>query len=87
MDHLSTWANKWGMKFNVSKCAHMQFGSSFPNTNFTRSVITTTTNYKYLGVVITSLLSFTSNLNKILSKAYRSSGLIRRAVPPARMLT
>ena len=43
--------------------------------------VPTVTQYKDVGVLLTSNLSFTAHLNSILSKAYNSLGMVRRLVP------
>ena len=72
-----------GIKFNIFKYTHERFGSSFFNKDVTINsfVITTITDYKDLGVLINSFLSFSPHLKNIFSKAYRSLGLIRGAFP------
>ena len=61
----------------------MRFGSKFPNSSFTINDVSvpTVAQYKDVGVIISSNLSFTAHLNRILSKAYNSLGMIRRAIP------
>ena len=61
----------------------MRFGSKFSNSSYTINDVTvpTVAQYKDVGVIISSNLSFTAHLNRILSKAYNSLGMIKRAVP------
>ena len=87
---LSAGAKKWGVKFNMSKNAHIRFGSSFPNTNFAidNSLNTTTTcSLQRLDVSDYFLAVLYSSPQQDLSKAYRSLGLIRTAVPKTVTLT
>ena len=83
LDAISDWSKKENLSFNISKSGHMRFGSKFPNSSYTINDVTvpTVAQYKDVGVIISSNLSFTANLNRILSKAYNSLGMIKRAVP------
>ena len=76
------WSQRWKLKFNVPKCVHMKFGSLIPDSSYSinSSPITGTTEHKDVGILITSNLSFISHINKILSKAYKVLGMLRRAV-------
>ena len=61
----------------------MRFGSS--STNFTYSLnncsIRTKSSHSDVGILLTNTLSWSLHISNILSKAYRSLGLIRRTVP------
>ena len=83
LDAISDWSDCWNLKFKVPKCAHLRFGSVSPDSSFTINgvPVPTVTVYKDVGVLITSNLSFTPHLNRILSKAYNSLGMVRRVVP------
>lgn len=61
----------------------MTFGSAQPSFSYTMNgtVVPSADLYKDVGVILTSNLSFSLHINNILSKAYRSLGLVRRAVP------
>ena len=86
LDSLTEWSHHWKLKFNVPKCVHMKFGSLIPDSSYSinGSPITSTTEHKDVGILITSNLSFTSHINNILSKAYKVLGMVRRAVSSSR---
>lgn len=83
LNSLVNWSSEWNMTFNASKCVHMRFGSVIPDSGYSLNGcnIVTTAEHKDVGVVLTSNMSFSTHLNQILSKAYRSLGMIRRLVP------
>ncbi len=78
------WAQRWDMKFNVSKCAHVCItlkkkplvhvfevnGEAVPRESHT----------KYLGVTISSDLSWNTHSEQIRAKASKTLGLIRRTL-------
>ena len=61
----------------------MRFGSKIPNSSYTINDVTvpSVAQNKDIGVILSSNLSFSARLNRILSKAYNSLGMISRAVP------
>jgi hypothetical protein len=77
---LYQWGNKWGMQFNLSKCAHMQFGKASPTIRLKLgdSCIPNASTIKYLGVHIDSDLKWNTHVTKTVAKANRSLGLIKR---------
>ena len=83
LNSLLTWSQDSNMSFNHLKSIHMRFGSS--STNFTYSLnncsIQTKSSHSDVGILLTNTLSWSPHISNILSKAYRSLGLIRRTVP------
>ena len=83
LNSLLTWSQDSNMSFNHLKSIHMKFGSS--STNFTYSLnncsIQTKSSHSDVGILLTNTLSWSPHISNILSKAYRSLGLIRRTVP------
>ena len=83
LDNLSDWADRCGMCFNTTKCAYMNFGHESHGYNYVMnsSAIPTVVEYKDVRVMLSPSLSFSTHMENIIAKAYRSLGLICRAVP------
>ena len=70
---LERWGHKWGMRFNVTKCNIMRISQS--RTPLTKSytisghILHEVSNAKYLGVNITSDLSWSNHVNATAKKA------------------
>jgi len=84
---LENWAKKWGMAFNISKCALVFFGTFPPgikqdmlNYTLCAQVLQKVDSFKYLGVLIQSNLKWDEHINKKVSEATRTLGLIRRSL-------
>jgi ribonuclease P/MRP protein subunit RPP40 len=62
LDQLCTWADKWGMVFNVGKCKVMHMGHQNPAFIYTmkRQVLEETMEEKDIGVMVTSNLKPTA---------------------------
>ena len=91
LDNLSLWEQKWKMSFNVSKChiIHIHrtrnpIKTSFILHNQPLSVVNQAT---YLGVEITSNLSWSPHVNKIANKASQSLGFLKRNLHSAKPST
>ena len=74
LDTLSEWAKKWLKSFNPSKCLHLTITRKTNPLPSHYSICDsfiqqTTTSAKYLGVTITSNLSWSEHINKITNKA------------------
>ena len=82
LDELSKWAHKWGMKFNASKCQVMRIHRSRdPYERFYMlcgKVLLQVDKTKYLGVIITEDLNWTSHVEYVTGKANKVLGLLRR---------
>ena len=82
LNTLSEWANKWLMSFNPSKCVHLTITrktnplkSSY---SICGSVIQQSNSTKYLGVTITSNLSWSEHINNITNKANSMRAFLQR---------
>ena len=84
LDRLSVWESMWDMEFNPSKCQVVQVtGSRRPmNTIYMLhgQVLKAVTSAKYLGVDISSTLSWNSHTDRVVGNANRPLGLIRRNI-------
>lgn len=75
------WCNTWNMKLNINKCKHMHISrnSSPASTYHINNVfLETVLSYKYLGVHISSNLSWKTHIHYIINNADRMLGYIRR---------
>lgn len=82
LDYITTWCTTWQMSLNTNKCKHMRFSrsvySSIPNYYLGGSLLQHTESYKYLGVHLTSNLSWSTHINFTVRSANRKLGYIRR---------
>lgn len=83
LDKISTWCDTWKMRLNSQKCKLMRFSrrTAPPNLHNYRimdSALEEVTSYKYLGVHITSNLSWQTHINHITNNANRMLGYLRR---------
>ena len=80
------WAERWGMSFNVKKCVHVTITKKLTPLPYSYTVggetIPKEQATKYLGVTITSDLSWSKHISNIRAKASRTLGLIRRNFGP-----
>ena len=78
LDALHAWTITCKISFNIGKCSYMRFGSN--NTSYQYSIngspLSSASQVKDLGVLISNDLSFSPHLQLILSRAYKSLGLI-----------
>ena len=82
LDTLSTWQNKWQMKFNADKCfvlkaSHARSPSQHQY-KLGNSTLAETKSHSYLGVTISNDLKWVEQTNSAVSKANKVLGLIRR---------
>ena len=79
LNKLEEWANKWGMKFNASKCYILSINQKSShyyqlNNTFLQEV----EDNPYLGLTISNDLSWSKQIDKTAKKASSSLGFIRR---------
>ena len=82
LDNIVTWSDKWGMHFNETKCVHIRLFPQLdpvPTYTINHSRDSSTSHHKDLGVIMTSNLSWSRHHHLIITRAYRSLGLIRRS--------
>ena len=84
LDRLSVWESMWDMEFNPSKCQVVQgTGSRRPMNAIYMlhgQVLEAVTSAKYLGVDISSTLSWNSHIDRVAGNVNRSLGFIRRNI-------
>ena len=82
LDISSKWAKKWLKSFNPSKCIHLTITRKthpLPSRySICDSVIEQSNSAKYLGVTITSNLSWSEHINKIANKANSARTFLQR---------
>ena len=80
INKLVDWANKWQLKFNISKCYILHLGKphGYGEYNIQGTNITSTDKIKDLGVIIDSNLKFHDHVNSVICKANRTLGIIRK---------
>ena len=77
--NVSSRGRDWKLNFNVSKCVTLSFGSQEDNYMLSEvGLVNSTGCKKDLGVTVTTDLSWSSHLQKIIGKAYRMLGPLRR---------
>jgi len=74
----SYWANKWQLKFNISKCYILHLGKphQYGEYNILGTNIKSTDKNKDPGVIIDSNLKFHDHVNSVISKANQTLGII-----------
>ncbi|MCG8078312.1 MAG: reverse transcriptase family protein, partial [Candidatus Thiodiazotropha taylori] len=86
LDKLSVWETDWDMEFNPSKCQVVQVTGSNSKKPIKATyklhgeVLETVTCAKYLGVDISSNLSWGSHIDRIVNSANKTLGFVRRNV-------
>ena len=82
LDRLAEWEGRWGMEFHPQKCNILTCTRSLKPKRFTYKLrghaLEHETSSKYLGVDITTDLSWDTHINRITKKASRMLGFIRR---------
>ena len=81
---LQAWESKWDMEFNPSKCQVIQVTTSRTpfNTEYILhgQVLEVVTSARYLGVDISSNLSWNTHVDRVTANANQSLGFIKRHV-------
>ena len=84
LDSLSIWESRWDMEFNPSKCQVVRVTSSRRSINtlyfLHGQVLDVVTSARYLGVDISSGLSWNSHIDRITVKANRTLGFLKRDI-------
>lgn len=84
LDSLSVWESRWDMEFNPSKCQVVRVTSSRRPINtlyfLHGQVLEVVTSARYLGVDISSGLSWNSHIDRITVKANRTLGFLKRNI-------
>jgi hypothetical protein len=82
LNTLHQWSNSWNMKFNTDKCHTMRISlrRNIIEANYELGGIPLimVSDYPYLGLTLTSNMSWQPHINNISAKANRMLGLIRR---------
>ena len=83
-DKLAVWEARWDMEFNPSKCQVVQVIGSRKPTNCTYKlhghVLETVTSAKYLGVDVSSGLTWSSHIDRITGNANKTLGFLKRNI-------
>lgn len=81
LDTITRWCEDWLMTLNINKCKVMHVSrKNSPNFNYTiqNTLLQSVNSYKYLGVYISSNLSWEQHTNYITANANRTLGYLRR---------
>lgn len=82
LDALSTWAERWGMSFNIAKSKIIAFNpiEETPMYTLNGSALEHVDSAKYLGVVLKSDCKFDTHINNKIMTAKKQLGMIKRAL-------
>ena len=81
LKHLEKWATTWGMRFNASKCYVMTVGKGKKTTfmyELCGTMLQSVMQEKYLGVLISSDLSWAPHIKNVASSANQKLGFMKR---------
>jgi hypothetical protein len=86
LDTLAAWSNTWLMKLNVNKCASLTITRKRSPKIYQYTLLGENLNrvekHDYLGVTISHDLRWDDHCTKVLKKASRTLGLLRRTLSP-----
>ena len=84
LDRMTEWTNTWQLHFNSDKCEVMrithQKDISLPDYNLSGKKLKVVNEFKDLGVIMTSNLSWSNQVASSVKKSNRILGLIKRTV-------
>jgi len=84
LDNMVIWEKQWDMEFNPSKCQviHVTKNKNVIKHQYLLhgQILESASNAKYLGLDLSSDLSFNTHINRITSQANRSLGFIKRNI-------
>ena len=84
LERLFHWAAKWQMDFNISKCYLLRITKKRKPSPYTYIIgnreLTQVDSQKYLGITISSDLSWNKQCSQVSSKAHRTLGLLKRTL-------
>lgn len=85
INKLLSWTEAWGMLFNSKKCVHIQVGKELPihSLYLGDEEIPRSNTLKYLGVHIDASLKWNNHINKVVKKANRALGMLKRGLHDA----
>ena len=89
LHNLTSWSYQWNLHFNESKCALLRFtprsvDPSYNPTYFINNYpVATKESHRDLGVLIPNDLSWEDHYDHMLSKAYKTFGLLHRSFAKA----
>jgi hypothetical protein len=84
LNNVHSWCQEWGLELNLSKCTTVHFSRKTSQQRRVYTIggvsINSAEKLKYLGVTITSDLSWKTHIQNICGKALKNLGFIRRIV-------
>ena len=84
LDNLERWSHKWDMEFNPFKCQviHITRSQNPIPTQYTlhNCILESVSSATYIGVDISSDLSWDTHINRIFKKANNTLGFLRRNI-------
>ena len=80
IDALSTWSEKWDLKFNLKKCCVLHFGRSNIKADYKieNTLLVKKEQEKDLGVIFSTNFKFDQHISMIAKKANRQLGIIKK---------
>lgn len=81
LNSLLDWCRTWRMELNITKCKHLRVSrknTSCPVYKLNNDPLESVTSYKYLGVHISSNLSWRKHIEHVINNANRTLGYIKR---------
>lgn len=81
LNAISSWCNTWRMELNISKCKSMRVSrrnNTLPAYHINNTPLDCVSSYKYLGVHVSSDLTWKTHIAHVISNTNRSLGYLRR---------